>query len=64
MRSRRLEVVGEKDNGRARWRLACLLLARPLFLVPTTSKQAREIVDKFLGTNKVNYGRCGNGELC
>ena len=64
MRSRRLEVVGEKDNGRARGRLACLLLARPFFLVPTTSKQAREIVDKFLGTNKVNYGRCGNGELC
>ena len=64
MRSRRLEVVGEKDNGRARGRLACLFLARPFFLVPTTSKQAREIVDKFWGTNKVNYGRCGNGELC
>ena len=66
MRSRRLEVLGEKENGRARGRLACLLLARPFFLVPTvptTSKQAREIVDKFLGTNKVNYGRCANGEL-
>ena len=39
MRSRRLEVAGERENGRARGRhaLACLLLARALFLVPTTS---------------------------
>ena len=63
MSSRRLEVVGDKENGRARGRLARLLLSRPFFLVPTTSKQAREIVDRFLGTNKVNYGRCANGEL-
>ena len=37
--SRRLEVVGERENGCA-WgrhaRLACLLLAHPFFLVPTT----------------------------
>ena len=47
LRSRRLEVVGERENGRARGRhargatspLACLLLARPFFLVPTTSKR-------------------------
>ena len=39
LRSRRLEVVGERENGRARGRHACLLLARPFFLVPTTSKR-------------------------
>ena len=47
LRSRRLEVVGERENGRLRGRhargstspLACLLLARPFFLVPTTSKR-------------------------
>ena len=49
LRSRRLEVAGERENGRARGRharaeeasspLACLLLARPFFLVPTTSKR-------------------------
>ena len=47
LRSRRLEVVGERENERARGRhtrgatspLACLLLARPFFLVPTTSKR-------------------------
>ena len=43
MHSRRLEVVGERENGRARGRhalspLACLLLARAFFLVPTTFK--------------------------
>ena len=49
-RSRRLEVAGERGNGRARGRhargegtpsspLACLLLARPFFLVPTTCKR-------------------------
>ena len=31
LRSRRLEVVGERENGRARGRHACLLLARSLF---------------------------------
>ena len=50
LRSRRLEVVGERENGRARGRhargegaspLACLLLARPLFLVPTTTSSKR-----------------------
>ena len=35
LRSRRLEVVGKRENGRARGRHACLLLARPFFLVPT-----------------------------
>ena len=39
LRSRRLEVVGERENGRARGRHACLLLARPFFLGPTTSKR-------------------------
>ena len=39
LRSRRVEVVDERENGRARGRLACLLLARPFFLVPTTSKR-------------------------
>ena len=34
LRSRPLEVVGERENGHAR-----LLLARPFFLVPTTSKR-------------------------
>ena len=50
LRSRRLQVVGKRENGHARGRharetrkgeeavspLACLLLARPFFLVPTT----------------------------
>ena len=31
LRSRRLEVVGERENGRAQGRRACLLLARVLF---------------------------------
>ena len=31
--------MGEKENGRARGRHACLSLARPFFLVPTTSKR-------------------------
>ena len=39
LRSRRLEVAGERENGRARGRHACLLLARPFFLVPTTCKR-------------------------
>ena len=50
LRSRPLEVVSERENGRARGRhargegeatspLACLLLPRPVFLVPTTSKR-------------------------
>ena len=39
LRSWRLEVVGERENGRARGRHAYLLLARPFFLAPTTSKR-------------------------
>ena len=39
LRSRRLEVVGERENGCARGRHACLLLARPFLFVPTTSKR-------------------------
>ena len=49
MRSRRLEVVGERENGRAQGRhargegasslLASLLLVHPFFLVPTTFKR-------------------------
>ena len=38
LRSRRLEVVGERENGRVRGRQA-ILLARTFFLVPTTSKR-------------------------
>ena len=43
MHRRRLEVVSERENGRARGRhapspLACLLLSRTLFIVLTTSK--------------------------
>ena len=41
LRSRRLEVVGKRENGRVRGvrsPLACVLLARPFFLLPTTSK--------------------------
>ena len=36
--SRRLEVVSERENERAQGRHACLL-ARPFFLLPTTSKR-------------------------
>ena len=51
LRSRRLEIVGARKNGRARERetrgenelapslLACLPLARPFFLEPTTCKR-------------------------
>ena len=39
LRSRRLEVVGERENGRVRERHACLPLARPFFLVATISKR-------------------------
>ena len=47
LRSRRLEVVGERENGRVRGRQACLLLARPFLLVPTTSKrQLRRLARK------------------
>ena len=37
LRSRRLEVLGAKKTWRARGRHACLPLARPFFIVPTTS---------------------------
>ena len=41
--SRRLQVVGERKNERARGRhaspLACLPLTRPFFFAPTTSKR-------------------------
>ena len=49
LRSRCLEVVGEREKGSARGKqargegapspLACLLLSRAFFLVPTTSKR-------------------------
>ena len=39
LRNRRLEVVSARENGHARGRHACLLLARPFFLAPTTSKR-------------------------
>ena len=38
LRSRRLEVVGTRKNGRAKRRHACLPHARPFSLSPTTSK--------------------------
>ena len=50
--------MGERENGRARGRhargatspLACLLLARPFFLVPTTSKRLlRRLTTKGFG---------------
>ena len=40
LRSTRFEVVGAKKNGCARRRHACLPLAHPFFLAPTTSIQA------------------------
>ena len=66
LRSRRLEVAGERENGRARGRhargegasspLACLLLARPFFLVPTTSKRLlRRLKDVQLYRQKYFY---------
>ena len=39
LRSRRLEVVGTRKNGRARRRHACLPRARPFSLSPATSKR-------------------------
>ena len=49
--SRRLEVVGETKNGRARGGRACLLLERPFFLVPTTSKrQLRRLANNDITT--------------
>ena len=64
LRSRRLEVVGERENGRARGRQACLLLARPFFLVPTTSKcllrrLANNDITTILGLSSVEFE---NGE--
>ena len=57
LRSRRLEVVGERENGRAGGRhapspLACLLLSRVFFLVPTTSKRLL----RRLGNSKRSFG--------
>ena len=64
LRSRRLEVVGERENGRARGRHACLL-ARPFFLVPTTSKRllrrlANNDITTILGLSSVEFE---NGEV-
>ena len=57
MRSRRFEVAGERENGRARGRhapspLACLLLARAFFLVRTSSKRLL----RRLGNSKRSFG--------
>ena len=56
LRGRRLEVAGERENGRSRGRHACLLLARPFFLVPTTSKR---LLRRLIPTlkHKERYGR-------
>ena len=56
LRSRRLEVAGERENGRARGRHACLLLARPFFLVPTTSKRLLRRLSKKNGLTVRNIG--------
>ena len=62
LRSRRLEVAGERENGHARGRhargegasspLACLLLVRPFFLEPTTSKRLLGRLEK---THFINW---------
>ena len=64
LRSRRLEVVGETENGRAWGGRACLLLARPFFLVPTNSKRllrrlANNDITTILGLSSVEFE---NGE--
>ena len=64
LRSRRLEVVGETENGRARGGRACLLLAHPFFLVPTNSKRllrrlANNDITTILGLSSVELE---NGE--
>ena len=64
LRSRSLEVVGETENGRARGGRACLLLARPFFLVPTNSKRllrrlANNDITTILGLSSVELE---NGE--
>ena len=64
LRGRHLEVVAERENGRARGRHACLLLARPFFLVPTTSKRllrrlANNNITTILGLSSVEFE---NGE--
>ena len=67
LRSRRLEVAGERENGRARGRhargegasfpLACLLLARPFFLVPTTSKR---LLRRLVFISPIVWNMCEN----
>ena len=57
MRSRRLEEVGQRENGPAQGRhapspVACLLLSRAFFLVPTTSKR----LQRRLGNSKRTSG--------
>ena len=50
--SRRLEVVGERENGRARE--TRLLLSRAFFLVPTTSKRLlRRLVDDWMAQKEL-----------
>ena len=44
-RSRGLEVVGGRENRRARGRHACLLLSRAFFLVATISKRLLRRLD-------------------
>ena len=68
LRSRRLEVVGTRKNGRARRRhargeeapspLACLPRARPFSLSPATSKRLLRRLRFFLrrNMNTCNYG--------
>ena len=45
MRSRRLEVAGERENGRARGTHATgVSYSRPFFLMPTTSKRTQATI--------------------
>ena len=51
LRSRGLEVVGGRENRRARGRHACILLSRAFFLVATISKRLlRWLVMRWGGT--------------
>ena len=55
LRSRRLKVVGERENGRARGRLAHLF-----FLVPTTSKRQQRESQK---GNRTNFRPAENSNV-
>ena len=62
LRSRRLEVVGKREKGRARGRHACLFLARPFFLMSTTI-QALDLLQVDLLTNGASLFWPRSGQL-